>query len=412
MLLQLSLLFYKIQASFRMTRRMKTYLLILFGIALSAPFIATEKPWYVHYQQQNLFPAFSLKQQIKINDQIISYEETDWKHLDAEKIIFAPVPWLQGKSDFDNAGYISPSGEQFFRDKHGKTIKMPLRFRHWLGTDKRGADVLSGLLNGARVSLFVGILSMLIASFLGLLSGAFAGFAGNDLIKLKRGLMLMLIPGVVIAFFYANVFSSDNLFIHVFQFIFVFLFVLAIFYGAGLLLSLIGYFQVKKSLPVDLILSRVIEWVVSIPRLILVLSIAAIARPSLFNLALLIGCTGWTEIARLTRAEFLKHRELDYVQSAKALGYSNWRIAIKHILPNAITPALTAILFGISAAILAEAGLSFLGIGVPQNIVTWGNMLAAGKENFQAWWLVVFPGAALFLTVLLFNSIGEKLRSR
>ena len=149
-------------------------------------------------------------------------------------------------------------------------------------------------------------------------------------------------------------------------------------------MSRIKFFQRKKALPVDSIVSRVIEWIVAMPRLILVLSIAAISRPSLFNLALLIGCTGWTEIARLTRAEFLKHRELDYVQAARALGYSNWRIAIKHILPNAIAPALVAILFGISAAILAEAGLSFLGIGVPQHTVTWGNMLAAGKENFQA----------------------------
>ena len=97
---------------------------------------------------------------------------------------------------------------------------------------------------------------------------------------------------------------------------------------------------------------------------------------------------------------------------SKNIGVKTRIWAFAHILPNAVTPALVVILFGVSSAILAEAGLSFLGIGVPQDIVTWGNMLAAGKENFQAWWLVVFPGTALFLTVLLFNSIGEKLRSR
>lgn len=221
----------------------------------------------------------------------------------------------------------------------------------------------------------------------------------------------MLIPGVVIAFFYTRLISSANLFFQLIQFFLIVSGVLIVFYLFGLLLSKIKYFDKKISLPLDSLISRVIEWMVALPRLILVLSIAAITRQSLLTLALIIGCTGWTEIARLTRAEFLKHKQLDYVQAAKALGYSHWRIVLKHILPNAITPASVAILFGISAAILAEAGLSFLGIGVPQDVVTWGNMLAAGKENFEAWWLVASPGLMLFLTVLLFNSIGEKLRS-
>lgn len=394
-----------------MTKSAKIGLSVLLGVALSAHFIATEKPWYVSYHNQNLFPAFSLKKQMKIDSEIISYDETDWKQLNADRIIFAPIPYSPGKSDFDNAGYVNPFGEQFFRDKQNNVIQMPLRFRHWLGTDKRGTDVLSGLLNGTRVSLFVGIFSMLIASLLGVLSGALAGYAGNELFKLKRGMILMLIPGVVIAFFYTRLISSANLFFQLIQFFLIVSGVLIVFYLFGLLLSKIKYFDKKISLPLDSLISRVIEWMVALPRLILVLSIAAITRQSLLTLALIIGCTGWTEIARLTRAEFLKHKQLDYVQAAKALGYSHWRIVLKHILPNAITPASVAILFGISAAILAEAGLSFLGIGVPQDVVTWGNMLAAGKENFEAWWLVASPGLMLFLTVLLFNSIGEKLRS-
>jgi len=395
-----------------MTKVVRIGLVVLFTVAISASFVATEKPWYVSYQNQHLFPAFSLKKQLKIGDEIISYEESDWKRINADKIIFAPIPYSPGKSDFDNADYKHPGDEQFFRDKQNNLVKMPWRFQHWLGTDKRGADVLSGLLNGTRVSLFIGILSMLIASAMGLLLGALAGYAGNDLIKAKRGVALMMIPAVVIAFFYASVFSSDNLFIQLFQMIFIFILSILIFYGIGLKLSRIGYLKKEIKIPVDAIISRVVEWVVAMPRLILVLTIAAISRPSLLNLALIIGFTGWTDIARLTRAEFLKHREMEYVQAAKALGYSHWRIAMKHILPNAITPAWVTILFGVSSAILAEASLSFLGIGVPQDVVTWGNMLASGKENFQAWWLVVFPGIALFLTVLLFNSLAESIRKK
>lgn len=92
------------------------------------------------------------------------------------------------------------------------------------------------------------------------------------------------------------------------------------------------------------------------------------------------------------------------------MGFSTLRIIFKHALPNAMAPALITIAFGIAAAILIESGLSFLGIGVPQDIVTWGSLLAAGKENFSAWWLVIFPGFAIFITVTAYNLIGEALR--
>ena len=104
-----------------------------------------------------------------------------------------------------------------------------MRFRHWLGTDKRGSDLLSGLLNGTRISLFVGIFSMLIASFLGLLSGALAGYAGNDLFKMKIGVMIMMIPGIILSFFYANTFSTDNSFLRLLQYILICIFIMIAF---------------------------------------------------------------------------------------------------------------------------------------------------------------------------------------
>ncbi len=396
---------------FNITGKLKFFLFLLLLISLSASFIATEKPWYVKYKNNYLFPAFSFKKQIALHDEIISYQETDWKLLKAEKIIFAPVPWSPGKSDFDNAGYVSPTSQQFFRNNENKLIEMPLRFRHWLGTDKRGADVLSGVLNGASVSLFIGIVCMLIATIIGLLFGVLSGYYGNYSIRVRKGVILSLIPGIFIAFFYAKMIADFNSILSFFSFLAVFIIVLCLFYFFGLRFSQLRFLASKMVIPVDSIISRLIEWVVSLPRLILVLTIAAISQPSIINLVLLIGLTGWTEIARLTRAEFIKNKQLDYVQAARSLGYSDYRIAIKHILPNAITPSLVAILFGISSAILAEAGLSFLGIGVPQDKVTWGSMLAAGKENFQAWWLVIFPGLALFLTVLLFNATAERIRN-
>ena len=163
-------------------------------------------------------------------------------------------------------------------------------------------------------------------------------------------------------------------------------------------------------IPSDMLLSRLIEIVVSLPLFILILAIAAISRPSLINLMIIIGFTNWTGIARLTRAEMLRIRHLEFIQSAEALGYSNFRIIFRHALPNAIAPALVSISFGIANAILIESALSFIGLGVPPDITTWGSLLNAGRSNFNAWWLVVFPGLFIFITVTVYNLIGEGLR--
>jgi peptide/nickel transport system permease protein len=145
-----------------------------------------------------------------------------------------------------------------------------------------------------------------------------------------------------------------------------------------------------------------------LPKLLLIISITAvIEQRSIALLVLIIGLTSWTEIARYTRAELLRIRELDYMQAAKAMGLSTWRMVWKHALPNALSPVLVAVSFGIAGAILTESGLSFLGIGVPEEAVTWGSMLNKGRIEIEAWWLMIFPGMAIFFTVMIFNLIGE-----
>ncbi|MBL0343315.1 MAG: ABC transporter permease subunit [Bacteroidetes bacterium] len=139
------------------------------------------------------------------------------------------------------------------------------------------------------------------------------------------------------------------------------------------LLNFNSFFRKELFLPVDSIISRLIEILTSLPRLILIISIASISKPSIINLIFVIGFTSWTEIARFTRAEMLRIRNLEYIQSVTSMGFSTMRIVFLHALPNAIAPALIAISFGIASAILIESGLSFLGIGVPQDIVTWGS---------------------------------------
>jgi peptide/nickel transport system permease protein len=158
----------------------------------------------------------------------------------------------------------------------------------------------------------------------------------------------------------------------------------------------------------DVILSRVIEVVMCIPTLVLILAlIAVVEKPTIWHMMAIIGCTGWTSIARLARAEFLKLRESDFVMAAQALGVGWLRIIFRHILPNALAPVLVPITFGIASAILIESGLSFLGFGAPPPNPSWGTLLNSGRQNMNLWWLILFPGLAIFLAVLSYNLIGE-----
>ncbi|MBX3436943.1 MAG: ABC transporter permease [Planctomycetaceae bacterium] len=162
---------------------------------------------------------------------------------------------------------------------------------------------------------------------------------------------------------------------------------------------------------VDTIVSRVIEVVMCVPTLVLILALlAVIEQPTIWHMMTIIGCTGWTGIARLTRAEFLKLKQMDFVAAARATGIGPIRIMYRYLLPNALAPVLVPITFGIAAAILIESSLSFLGFGAPPPNPSWGTLLSAGRSNYQLWWLIVFPGTAIFLAVLAYNLIGEGLQ--
>jgi peptide/nickel transport system permease protein len=161
---------------------------------------------------------------------------------------------------------------------------------------------------------------------------------------------------------------------------------------------------------VDLVISRLFEIMLSIPTFFLLITIAALLPPSIYLTMLIIGATSWVGIARFTRNEFLRIRNLDYVTSAVALGVSDRKVMFKHILPNALAPIIVSVVLGIAGAILVESSLSFLGIGVPAELVTWGSILHEASTTTFAWWLAVFPGFAIFITVLAYYLVGEGLR--
>jgi peptide/nickel transport system permease protein len=230
---------------------------------------------------------------------------------------------------------------------------LPPSWLHPFGTNDLGQDILARVLYGGRISIAVGIFSMLVAVSFGTLIGAISGFYG-------------------------------------------------------------GW--------VDIILMRFTDLCLALPRLPLLLLIIFLFRDSLKTIAgaevsifvlivLLIGGLNWMSVGRLVRAGFLTVREMEFVTAARALGASSWCLILIHILPNVISPVLVAGTLSVSTAIITESTLSFLGLGFPPDVPTWGRMLYDAQNFLEfAPHMVIFPGMAIFLTVLSINYIGDGLR--
>jgi peptide/nickel transport system permease protein len=162
---------------------------------------------------------------------------------------------------------------------------------------------------------------------------------------------------------------------------------------------------------VDTLLMRVVDIMLCFPAFFLILAVITFLRPSIWYIMIVIGLTGWMGVARLVRAETLSIREMDYIMAARCIGCSDARIIFRHILPNAMSPVLVSATLGIAGAILTESALSFLGIGVQPPTPSWGNILTSGKDYIEfAWWLSLFPGVAILITVLSYNLLGEGIR--
>jgi len=176
----------------------------------------------------------------------------------------------------------------------------------------------------------------------------------------------------------------------------------------GILVGSVAGFYGGK---VDAVLMRFVDIMLAFPTFFLILAVIAILEPNIYTIMAVIGVTGWMDVARLVRAEFLSLKERDFVDAGRAIGISNARLIFRHILPNALSPVFVAATFGVAGAILTESGLSFLGLGVQPPDPSWGNILTSGKDNIEiAWWLSLYPGLAILITVLSYNLVGEGLR--
>jgi peptide/nickel transport system permease protein len=389
------------------------FILFLTFIAITADFIANEKPFACGYKGNTYFPILkSYAVDIGIAKWPEDLKNAEWKDLQYDWSLFPLIPYLPKNIDGNNSQSVSP-----FETQNVKST----RWRHWLGTDELGHDVLAAMIHGTRIALLVGVISMFIASFIGIILGSLAGYFGDTRLKVSRASIISFSLFGVLGMFWA--YGSRTYILRdalaqsfpsfIFQFLVSTCIFLAILMFARLLaypFKSINYLRQKISIPLDIIISRLFEVMLSIPTLILIISVSAIVQePNIFIVMVVIGLTSWTGIARFIRAELLRVRSLEYIESANALGFSEFRIIFRHAIPNALSPVLIAIAFGIASAILIESTLSFLGIGVPAETLTWGSLLSLARQTPTAWWLAIFPGFAIFITVTIFNLAGEGL---
>ncbi len=394
--------------------RWALYVLAVFGtIALFADFIANDKPLYCRLDGKHYFPVF---RQYAVDLGWKYWEprflQVDWRDHPYELVVFAPIPYAAKTIDPAAKGNLGPFHAQATDKWHR---------RHWLGTDPLGHDVAAGMVAGTRVALAVGIIAMAVATAIGLSLGAVAGyFSGSTLPVGSVRLMLNLVAAAC-AWFYGWEIEKYNWETAARQGegSFVLLTMLAriaaCFLAANLLASLLQrvplpWFRRSVRFPPDPWILRAIEIFDAIPGLLLLLALLAVVpASSVWYVMAVIGLLRWTDIARFMRAAMLEVRPLPFIDAARVMGFSHRRVLLRHALPNALSPVLITISFGIASAILLEAALSFLGLGIAAEQVTWGQMLAQARQYPQAWWLAVLPGFAIFLTVSAFNLLGEAL---
>jgi len=265
------------------------------------------------------------------------------------------------------------------------------------------------MLQGAWVSLTVGFVAVGISVLIGIFMGGIAGYFGQHYLSVDHVLIsLILISGaglvmthsirlgavllcLTLTYIFCSFFTQNR-------------------YGKKTLPSWTKVLR-KNAVSVDTLIMRIVDIMLCFPSFFLILTVVALLPASIYNIMIVIGLTSWMGTTRFVRAEFLSLREQDFVAAVKTLGAGNFRIIFRHIMPNAIAPVLVSATIGIATAILTEAGLSFLGFGVPPPHATWGNILSDGKNFiFDAPWLTFIPGIAILIVVLSFNLFGEGLR--
>jgi peptide/nickel transport system permease protein len=373
-------------------RRWDYIILIAFGLmALTAPFLAGNKPIACVCSTGVALPLLEAP------------GGQQWLQLQACTKGWQWLPLI---------GYAPGDIDREHRGESPATAQQPnaWRYQHWLGTDDLGRDVAAGMIHGSTVALITGVLAVFIAFIIGVFAGMIAAYSRYT--KPRIGLFQLVsgMLGGVLIWFYGI--SSWSVYGEVLLFKCLSFGLLMAWLGVCARLPFYPKWLGSFPLPLDELLVKILEIRKSIPGLLLIMALSTvITSPSVWILAGVIALLSWTDFARLARTETLAALQENYIKSLQMLGIPSRTILLKHILPNSLPTLGVAACFSIAGAILLESSLSFLGLGLPADQVSWGKMLAEGR-NMQQWWLVVFPGIALFLLVLALNKSADRFQGR
>ncbi len=353
-------------------------------VTLFADFLANDLPLFARVDNNATWPIL---EKVLTGQSTWSAEFADLSTM----VVRAPVPYST-RPDPGLAGrYLPP----FSKSVTGEGI-------HWLGTDRLGRDVLACLIYGCRKSLGVAFLSMLLAALLGIGLGVLAGYWKNKY-PVTHPLLASTIMLITV---YCGYLTWYGVLESRYLVLVVVLLILAALAGKNWLPGRHNF-----RLPFDNLLMRFIEVFQSVPTLLIILALTGIIlNPGLIGLALIIGLLRWPVFARYSRGEVLKVREQNYVLAAKISGLNHTRIIRRYILPQAMGTLIVVFAFGVASVVLLESTLSFLGLGVPPEEITWGALLGQAKTNTSAWWLAIFPGLGIFVLVTSLNLLGDRLR--
>lgn len=383
-------------------------------MALIGPYLANSLPYRCEYRGHTVYPIFQPERLDSLIDpyRIRTFAEMRWDTMDVSKVVWAPIP-------YDSREYLGHKSLSPFASSQLTSEGEVLagRFRHHLGTNREGRDILAILVLGSRDALLFALIAVGLSALIGLLIGSISGYLGDQSWAQSRGVVLgfwsSLIPAWFYGFYvrrYAIIMADGPAVIGEFLLsVLIFVLVIVLFVQFGRWLSRWAWWRKPLWIPLDLLLLKLIELRESLPVIMLVIALGSIFGRNVWFFIICVGLIGWTGVARLVRAEMLRIRSTDYIQAAQSLGLSPWQIIRRHAFPNALPPVMVVLILSLGNAVLLESSLSFLDL-INEN-TSWGSLLSnAREEGFQNWWVILMPGILIFSVVLSINLLGERLR--
>ncbi len=364
------------------------YLTVLLFVSIFSSFLANNRPILCHFNGETRWPVIEAIKKTRADVQ--------WKEIHYDWAFWPVIRFLPEDIDLEHTDASPPL--PLSRDPYGAV--------HFLGTDELGRDVASGLIHGAGISSFVGIFSMLIALIIGIILGLPAGYYGNKhLILSVFDFISYHIIVFITAYYLFTAYGVLDRFGR-YRLIIIIIFVS--------LIVLIGMKYLHRrypkmlKLPLDRIIQGFLQLFSSIPgTFLLLVFLAASSSHSIWSAASIIGLLSWPRISNYSRAEVIRIRSTHYIHAAKLKGLNDLSILLRYLLPMVWPTVLTHLIYGIGAAILMESTISFLGLGLGGEYITWGSMLASARHHIDAWWLMLFPGMILFWTIYALHILAS-----